>query len=561
MESLDLNRLKFGFEYETLVECLSTDYEDLYEQMLEIAKMGGLEHICNGRLHVGKSKWSPREIAEARHIAEKTNDMSLMKTVMGLEKGANKSAVIERVENILQDFVLASIFNSFNVASTTQFKVASKTHTSCLSFDLDGSETLPITGAKSWVLVPDISVIHNRAIDSCYTSFGEVLKNRSYNPSGEVLNNVEVVSPVLEYQEIKGGYLNSVISNLGGSQGIFKLFNNEKTSNHIHISYDHPSFKDNLSFFATKLCMAWLYFEPIFLLLCGHWRRNNMYAISMRLRVKNALLKKYKDDSSIWDIFMNLSSRSYKAGNGLSETQCIYSLIELFQGEISGEKTRYAALNLMNLLPGGIQTIEVRIKQGSSDGEESRMFVLLLAEFIRSVMTRECVTDQYNIPFKKKLYNLAYLLQNEGWDKHTYMGDMSEITKNATKEVWKEFSSYILDDDVRDYWTSVFNKLLRKKRSEDDSMASTTPTVSSTRSRSSSRSRMSGGSHSDTVVTSFGVVDYRKLAHDTIMRADYKDYKRKSMSSPSKVKQLTPYTRQLVTVVGGKNKAKSQPPK
>ena len=148
----------------------------------------------------------------------------------------------------------------------------------------------------------------------------------------------------------------------------------------------------------------------------------------------------------------------------------LYIVVMLFQGDILKRETRYAAFNMLNLRPGGIQTVEVRIKQGSTSSKENRLFMLLLANFVTGVINGPPVSWKHGA-------NVAELLE-------------------------ECLSTYIADPKVARHWRELY------RIGSGDSMSS-----------------MSGGvvpskTTPDVQVTSFGVVDYgrmrREIAKDPV---------------------------------------------
>lgn len=179
-----------------------------------------------------------------------------------------------------------------------------------------------------------------------------------------VFENIEIVSPVLtiknnKHKEVIYDIYNNVFSNTN----LF-YFNNSTTSNHIHFSCgDDFRDKDNL----YNICMNWIHFEPLFYSLCPFWRKKNPYCNSL-----NKTMKRNLDSDRYNAIFM---------GDDKDQFSDIYEIINLFQGNHDDDNTRYAALNLLNLVENGTGTIEIRLKHGSNDPEELCFFIELFAKF------------------------------------------------------------------------------------------------------------------------------------------------------------------------------------
>lgn len=271
--------------------------------------------------------------------------------------------------------------------------------------------------AKSWIVGRDMSVCTDNSVDDVYyfddvrrlfhmynvvtydvdevdtiivSDFGMVNENpRAY----KLIENIEITSPIMSFKYVIHDFkqlfqkinvvtkYNAINDDDDVSYASPMIpFNTDVTSNHIHLSCIHNSknvFADPVN--THKICMAWWYFEPIILLLVGHWRRNNGYCVTMR-----ELFRK-KDIGHEKQFFFSGDINNFYQG---VDPNRLTDIMYVFQGGITKDH-RYKALNLIPLL--GIGTIEVRIKHGSYDAEENVNFILLFGLLMRAAVNNPCV--------------------------------------------------------------------------------------------------------------------------------------------------------------------------
>lgn len=247
---------------------------------------------------------------------------------------------------------------------------------------------------------------------------------------GHIIDQVEFVAPKLKDTEVDqvvevGDYIKTH----------FDMYNNSKTSQHVHISLrkkteivpgemqvDQPEPEpEPLKMFQyepvkpgkeptsmkpfdvieniKKCCMAWLWFEPFFFLMVPHWRRKNKYAQAMRELVR----KNFKSTSAYIHFFDNpktylnkiaKASLTLKAeARTKNYEENLGKLLTFFQGDPTEASNRYAALNLMNLCLDGIGTIEVRIRHGSDDFKDFSDYIEFFIEFFKVAVSNPMICD------------------------------------------------------------------------------------------------------------------------------------------------------------------------
>ena len=354
-----------------------------------------------------------------------------------------------------------------------------------------------------------------------YKSFmGKYVYKNEYFDTRSFANRVcrrylEIISPIMKYSYITKDKFSHMMTHILPIDGYINYWNNENTSTHVHVSFPELESKETRPLVMVKIFYAWLYFEPIFLLLCGHWRRKNTYCQNYRGRFNK--LNSYDvftcalDDTNYMDFmpkyfpFVYEKLMHYKKTGTSDEyiAEEIIALLTVMQGG-SEEIDRYVSLNLLNLLPNGIGTVEFRIKQGSANVEENKMFMLLLAEFITSVMDLKNAQKQPTImstiykgnPLQYDMWNIYKIVTKPKYDwlNNTHIEFSSTISptrivqdlaytpdpdirhqmktkfeqpiptthksdKQTVHDVFEEFFTYIKDPVVKSYWQRVSDRL------------------------------------------------------------------------------------------------------
>ena len=176
----------------------------------------------------------------------------------------------------------------------------------------------------------------------------------------------------------------------------------------------------------------------------------------------------------------------------------------------------------MNLNPGGIQTVEFRVKEGSSSGSENRNFIMFLAQFIKSVMDRPGVADQYPANFKEKAWASEGILSRQ-WNNDRIF--LTTDDKMIVDEVFAELMTYITDRETNAYYQGIYDMTCPAGRS-----AGSPPTKRR-------RSRRRADVH--VVQTSFGSVDYDQVCEK--INADPAYGTAQEMIKSIKYRLLAPY--------------------
>jgi len=121
-----------------------------------------------------------------------------------------------------------------------------------------------------------------------------------------------------------------------------------------------------------------------------------------------------------------------------------------FQGNPTRHSSRYAAFNMMNLLPGNIGTLEIRIKDGSNDAKEIAMFIELFSRFLIAALKCQNIQDTINdIRSYFDDPNDEYYENNFEIEQLDYLFDFVETG------LTKDESVVTLLSDVQAYWEQI----------------------------------------------------------------------------------------------------------
>ena len=194
---------------------------------------------------------------------------------------------------------------------------------------LDGVDDI-----EAWIVTYDGSVKSNpegpREKIPLYHKLDDLISNRNLlNAKSEdnIVQNIEIVSPPLTRSQLDKDYLNSVFEVLPGMEKL-KYFNNEKTSNHIHLScgteFDNPRVLYNLY-------IIWMIIEPLILLMLPYWRRNNDRYCSS---IYSTFLTRFKSKTAVKTVYnelINIDLDSHSLYDSVFDsTKYLHSVAKLF---------------------------------------------------------------------------------------------------------------------------------------------------------------------------------------------------------------------------------------
>jgi len=284
---------------------------------------------------------------------------------------------------------------------------------------------------------------------------------------GQLIQYVEFTSPILRPTVHSKSYIQQILKQISRN-GEFILFHNRTTSQHVHLSHnDDLRNPENL----LKVCQAWLYFEYVFMNLVPWWRKNNDYCVMMHdvllfdvdtrpdnkfLNLLTCTLDDIKNEiKNHPERFRKLQYKYQEPGS--KDSYCsdeqfqqflsdpLTAVIMCYQGNPKRHSSRYAAFNMMNLLPGNIGTIEIRIKHGSNDPEEIDMFVQLYSRFLIAALNSDNITQTVKDVI------------DENFDDESYLNDLDpvqieELCEFLRTGVPKDESIDRLESSLQAYW-------------------------------------------------------------------------------------------------------------
>jgi len=399
--------MRFGFEYETLVNLdeVSGQFHKKFKEMLDYVDYIGEKSYTH--MHEGKEQKFSDFFCDARSISyDHVKNLYFLGLLYNnfVHKDNNQQQykfafkVLDTGKACVVPFIPTPNNNDFIRVKEADVRIFGDP-------DPDDSEDEGTQTVKSesivtyiskffqedhrgyWVVMLDSSVLYDPETDNnkLYDKdFRNPFPRETALNEENIIDKVEIVSPIMTIDDVKDmlpKYIDDVFT-LGKK---INYLNTVKTSNHVHVSYGNYFENPEI---LLKICLAWYAFEPVFMSLVAPWRDNNKYCITMRelLRKKSIPLEDFvtgiTGNPKIVDEFLKMFDARWKYASDFEATP-LHKVIAFFQGT-----SRYAALNLLNLINEGIGTIEVRLKHGSSSGEENRNWVLLLAFFFHACVVK-----------------------------------------------------------------------------------------------------------------------------------------------------------------------------
>ena len=232
---------------------------------------------------------------------------------------------------------------------------------------------------SSWLIKEDRSVKHNRSRQ--YITSREYLQNKSSldTTSLKIMEGTEITSPILDVESVlaRDGEFSQAMTKLISIKGL-TFFNNNTTSNHVHISMKslyRPKY-------LWKACRAWYIFEPIIMSMVIEPRRLNLtqFCVSMR---SSMYAKDLVNNIVLQPDFDKVKAYLRGGGGADSNPSDLWYTDKLIHA--FNPKHKINALNLGHLIYTK-GTIEVRLKQGSADIDENRAWILFLVHFFNSAL-------------------------------------------------------------------------------------------------------------------------------------------------------------------------------
>jgi hypothetical protein len=422
MTNIGLKDMKFGFEYETIIgvdtrfTSLLEKYNELVDMISALTKADGICDITSDTPYYVRQMHLLAMLYN-RHLQSKDIFKVLDSEVCSEPFMLDQSGDIKRISEVYQ----VETYDERTIDGETNIAL----HTSS-------------TG--HWVILADESVKKSTLKTQYYESLSPGSLVEEYNGSiTKYLENIEIITPIMDMTYVEDAFSNildktltltSVNENKSIKQKLVYL-NNTTTSNHVHVSCK----QDESNVFSDpdkllKICICWRIFEPVFMLMVGHWRRDNEYCVSMRTILddpkRNEMWSAFisqliNPNTNILDSFTTL----YASNFGAISSDKLAMVIAFFQGT-----SRRSAFNMHNLIAGK-GTIEVRLKHGSTSIDENKNFILLLGLFFAACVNKE-------LPASNDISQYVRLHD-----------------KLASLPTWKSQTSVVMDDNIKQELTSM----------------------------------------------------------------------------------------------------------
>jgi len=361
-------------------------------------------------------------------------------------------------KNIIGQFLMAYSINSYiDRFNDTEFRVGVEYHeqtyptfTSLITRQVREPEP-----TKIWTITYDMSVMMRSDPPSHVKPYTNLLTyGKEPIPAGDViLENVEIVSPILTWDDVHSKvfnnntttYFEKIMDNGLRINNTFRYWNNSTTSNHVHVSCG-DDFKNPYNL--LKAANAWLFFEPVFLLLVAPWRRGNPYCKSMYRKLRElhdvaSILTRLSDSVDSADFFSRFETDN--------QAVIVQLLIQEYQKNTAENPTvpvdRYVACNLANILTKG--TIEIRLKHGSNDSKENSMYMSLLGAFFSAVLQQNIIGQLYD----RGSLELSIQLSDELYANHV---TNNHAIINMCNTLFRDFMQLDPSNPLFTYWSAYF---------------------------------------------------------------------------------------------------------
>lgn len=403
-----MENFKFGFEYECLVEVLNPFFLTLLNKL---KTNGYLLNNC-------KVSYNETENNSNSIDTYDSKDSEFMRIIHRQNNEINELLNINKQERFLMAAVLNCIDPNIQFNASTTYK-----YDPCYIYPLI-HHLRPSINPQIWTLTFDNSVKKENCNFPFYSDSDCLTKNRKQCPEN-LWESIEIVSPILTWNDITNVNKNKnsfykIFNDILPGNNSFKYWHNKTSSNHVHISKGGCF---NISRILIKICMGWWYFETLFLTLVKKWRsKNNSYCKHM-----SEIMKSNNDEIFL---FYNLNELSYKHILDSKNTDLVFQIISLFQST-----NKNVAFNLLNLPK--LSTIEVRIKESSSNTDKNIMFMKLLAYFIDACIRNKSISLLASNEQKELCLNCY----------KSFKVDDKKNLKILLDSVWTMFETFVSKDD------------------------------------------------------------------------------------------------------------------
>jgi len=335
--------LKFGVEVECFIEITDKFIEKFLEYFNSNEEMETSNLITNINIFIS--------------TYEMTNDINQLKQDLKLlfedykrneDYDDDADEIITLLSKILKMKKIEPRYTSYEITKKYEIKIK----------DFEDTEI-----KEDFAIMTDGSVECLEKICKLYHKIDDKPDNFTNIESKSVFEYIEFVSRIFESPtDVKNGLtnLNKKIDEFFGKE----LFNSNKTSNHIHFSLNKngeiQTAKDPE--FIMVFISLWYILEEFIFSLCAYFRKGEKFCKSISSHIK--------------DLPLNII-------NGITEKY----ILQLCSTQYFDLTDRSHTLNITNLFETDVKsdkpTLEIRIKHGSNDPEETYQFCILIEKIVR----------------------------------------------------------------------------------------------------------------------------------------------------------------------------------
>ncbi len=312
-----------------------------------------------------------------------------------------------------------------------------------------------------------------------YTKLNEQIDVAKVHDNKSIIfEQVEIISPPLKFEN---RYIIERFCNVLSPKSDVISIHNHTTSTHIHLTLGEKLNSDHV----FNIFMAWWYFEPILMTFFPSWRRENMYCQPIRQLIVSKLCPNWVNDrTNAKDVVNKIFVHTYDQIKNcilaiavdpspsttavLLEDDKIKRILSFFQYSFENGSTRYATLNLLNLIASKnrdtpLGTIEVRLKHGSCDSDEIMNYISLYARFFIAAITN---VNFFESALTPPDYKYKHILCDNRFEKSEGLPNaLNEIEKAALAKIHFNLLKSFLGDafDKSNYFEEKMNMYLAGK--------------------------------------------------------------------------------------------------
>jgi len=275
--------------------------------------------------------------------------------------------------------------NTYNIILLSKLLKTQNTKSLSISYPIDSNHVITINDYEE-IEIKEFTTTMDLTVDcpeicNLYHHIDNVKENFKNIGTNSVIKFIEFISCVFKSPtDVKAGLekLNAKVFDLIGTG----LFNSRTSSNHIHFSLNRNGeilTRENPEFIMVFISL-WIVIEKFILSLCAYFRENDEHCLSIKKK----------------DFPLNLIKELAEKKEGKRKKKDDYNdiIFDLCDPNIFDLQSKYHTLNVSNLFeyndfdvlgrPVNKPTLEIRVKHGSNDPEETEQFCILIERIVRT---------------------------------------------------------------------------------------------------------------------------------------------------------------------------------